>query len=272
MIRKKNTFIFNLDWVEILRAYPAEVRYEVYDAIIGYAQSGTLSELKPLAKMAFDFIKKEMDYNDDRYAQISASRSAAGKQGGAPAGNDNAKKQAKTSKTSYNDNDNDNDNVSLSLTPSHEVAREDDGVTAVEKERFFEIFFFRNFQHPDKEVERFVDFYSATGWRRHGDVRVVQDRQALARQWKPENSETGCNRFPSEFLNPFLGCFSAIRAQNESDAIKIIHGVIKVEISADKMRIICNDETRLLLERYIGIVNFENLTGGRALHYAVPRN
>lgn len=180
MQKKKNTFIFNLDWVEILRAYPAEVRYEVYDAIIMYAQSGTLSELKPLAKMAFDFIKKEMDYNNDKYAQISASRSAAGKQGGAPAGNDNAAKTSKTSKISHSymgeivekhemnplnslidknghtsacnglktsknkqnkqnaiyDNDNDN-NISLSLTPSHEVVREDDGVTAVEKERFF---------------------------------------------------------------------------------------------------------------------------------------
>ncbi len=162
--------------------------------------------------------------------------------------------------------------LSYSLPLEVETEREEDGVTAVEKDRFFEIFFFRNFQHPDKEVERFIDFYSASGWRRHGDVRTVRDRQALARQWKPENPENGCNRFPSEFLNPFLGCFSAIRAQNASDAAKIIHGVVKVEISADKMRIICNDETRLLLERYIGIVQSENLTGGRALHYAVPRN
>ena len=43
--------------------YPPEVRLEVYDAVIRYAASGTLSELKPLAKMAFSFIKKEIDYN-----------------------------------------------------------------------------------------------------------------------------------------------------------------------------------------------------------------
>lgn len=37
--------------------YPPEVRLEVYDAVIEYAESGTLSELRPLAKMAFSFIK-----------------------------------------------------------------------------------------------------------------------------------------------------------------------------------------------------------------------
>ena len=43
--------------------YPEEVRLEVYDAIIKYAASETLSEQKPLAKMAFSFIKKQIDEN-----------------------------------------------------------------------------------------------------------------------------------------------------------------------------------------------------------------
>lgn len=45
----------------MLADYPAEVRLEVYEAVIRYAASGTLTELRPLAKMAFSFIKKDID-------------------------------------------------------------------------------------------------------------------------------------------------------------------------------------------------------------------
>ncbi|MDE6437229.1 MAG: hypothetical protein K2K69_06960, partial [Muribaculaceae bacterium] len=78
---KAKTFVFNLEWVEVLKDYPAEVRYEVYDAIMWYAASGTLPELKPLAKMAFSFIKKEMDYNRSRYDTIVERRREAGRRG-----------------------------------------------------------------------------------------------------------------------------------------------------------------------------------------------
>lgn len=82
MAKKKNrTFIFNVEWQEVLVDYPPEVRLEVYEAIIEYVASGTLSELKPLAKMAFSFIKKEVDYNLENYNEVSKARSEAGKKG-----------------------------------------------------------------------------------------------------------------------------------------------------------------------------------------------
>lgn len=82
MTNKKNHFLFNLEWVDILRELPEEVKYEVYDAIIGYAQSGTLSELKPIAKGVFMFIKKEMDYNESQYQKTLKARKEAGSKGG----------------------------------------------------------------------------------------------------------------------------------------------------------------------------------------------
>lgn len=72
-----NSFIFNLDWYAVLLEYPEEVRFEVYEAIMRYALSGTLAELKPLAKMAFSFIKKEMDYNREKYESTVEKRRAA---------------------------------------------------------------------------------------------------------------------------------------------------------------------------------------------------
>ncbi len=56
----RDSFIFRIEWRDILSDYPPEVRYEVYDAIIEYVASGTLLELKPMAKMAFSFIKKRI--------------------------------------------------------------------------------------------------------------------------------------------------------------------------------------------------------------------
>ena len=48
-----NQFVIYIEWQKVLMEYPEEVRLEVYDAIIKYAASETLSEQKPLAKMAF---------------------------------------------------------------------------------------------------------------------------------------------------------------------------------------------------------------------------
>lgn len=64
--------------------YPPEVRLEVYDAVIEYAASGKLSEMKPLSKMAFSFIKKELDYNQEKYNETCEMRSQSGKKGGNP--------------------------------------------------------------------------------------------------------------------------------------------------------------------------------------------
>lgn len=111
------TFVFNLEWYEVLEEYPVEVRLEVYDAIMRYAQSGTLIELKPLAKMAFSFIKKEMDYNRQRYETTVEKRREAGQKGGkrkqmqANEANACDAKQNKQMQTNQADNVNDNVNV-----------------------------------------------------------------------------------------------------------------------------------------------------------------
>ena len=61
---RRKSFVFYTEWKEVLVDYPPEVRLEVYDAVIEYAESGTLS--RPLAKMAFSFIKKQIDYDNDK--------------------------------------------------------------------------------------------------------------------------------------------------------------------------------------------------------------
>lgn len=79
---EKDTFIFKKSWRDALVGCTAEVRLEVYDALIEYAISGTLSELKPLAQIAFQFIKNDIDICNIKYQQILAKRRAAGQKGG----------------------------------------------------------------------------------------------------------------------------------------------------------------------------------------------
>lgn len=119
---KKKSFIFNVEWQEILLGYPSEVRLEVYDAIIEYVASGTILELKPMVKMAFSFIKKEIDYNTCKYNDIVAKRSEAGKKAMNKRYNKDATNLTNDSKSNkcYQDatnltvNDNVNDNVNES--------------------------------------------------------------------------------------------------------------------------------------------------------------
>ena len=115
MEHKRNSFVFYADWVEILMDYPAEVRLEVYDAVMWYAVSGKLSELKPQAKMAFSFIRKQIDRDNEKYDEIIVKRSEAGRKGGknkqTQAKQANASKTSKCKQTQANQADNVNVDV-----------------------------------------------------------------------------------------------------------------------------------------------------------------
>ena len=66
----------------MLDGYQKEVRHEVLDGVLEYMRSGKIIEMKPLAKMAFSFIKRELDYNNERYESMVSKRSEAGRKGG----------------------------------------------------------------------------------------------------------------------------------------------------------------------------------------------
>lgn len=145
--KAKRSFIFNIEWQEVLMEYPPEVRLEVYDAIIEYAASGTLSELKPLAKMAFSFIKKEIDYYNDKYNETLSKRSEAGKKGMSSRYSKQQEVTSVTNVTSGNktnpsyqtvtnvtDNVNDNDNESKETSSNEEAKKAALSLVAKEQE------------------------------------------------------------------------------------------------------------------------------------------
>ena len=181
---KKKSFIFNVEWQEILLSYPSEVRLEVYDAIIEYVAAGTLSELKPMAKMAFSFIKKEIDYNTNKYNDIVAKRSEAGKKGMASryvkgnTGNGvkttNVTNDNKTNKCCHDvtnvtvyDNDNDNEILSNESINKKEILSSDSikknaasAATLKRKEDFYHSLFPYADKYGKEMLRSFFDYWS----------------------------------------------------------------------------------------------------------------
>ena len=118
---ERETFVFYKDWLNVIRDLPSEVQLEVYQAITEYAIYGNLIELKPLAKVAFGFVKQTIDRDTQKYISIKEKRKEAGAKGGRPLktneleeSKDKQKNQlvfekSKKSKSPLNVNDNVND-------------------------------------------------------------------------------------------------------------------------------------------------------------------
>lgn len=165
-------------------------------------------------------------------------------------------------------------NNSLSLSPSHEVENAESGediggVSAAEKESFFEILFFRNFKNPEKETDRLIDHYSAVGWRRHGDIRAVREKTALARNWKPQ-SENDIGRFQPDILAKMQAIYAEIKAESPQDASTILHGTHGFDDTVERLRILCDSNiVAQAYERHLPIIRANDITNGKRLMYGV---
>ena len=81
---EKKTFVFYKGWAEAIKEMPDDIRLEVYDCIIEYAFSGKIPSLKPMAKIAFNFIKNDIDLATDKYNKKVEINRINGANGGRP--------------------------------------------------------------------------------------------------------------------------------------------------------------------------------------------
>lgn len=212
---KRDSFVYHLNWEEVLDNLPEEVREEVRGGIIGYARTGVTPELKPLAKVAFEFVKRDMDRDFQRYRDMVASRSESGKKGAAARdanandakqrqakqANDNDAKQTQQEEANQADYDNDYDYVTHSVcVNSAQVRAGTPPAPHTDFNFFFPTFWKRNVNGAEAETRKFLDFYEAGGWVLEKGAALDTDakRLAKARQWKPERlargSRTGSQR------------------------------------------------------------------------------
>jgi hypothetical protein len=134
----KDNFIFHLSWANILNECSPEIRLKVYDATVAYAQGNEIGELEPLAKMAFMFIKNDIDIDIDKYKKTCERNKINGLRGGRPKKPsgfletegffENPTKPKKADNDNEYDNDNDNDLLStnyqdnsMSASPTNNI-------------------------------------------------------------------------------------------------------------------------------------------------------
>ena len=125
----KKSFVLYTEYEENLEELPDAELGQLFRAIFSYVNRGVVPELSASTKMAFSFIRKDLDRNQAKYEEICRKRREAGSKGGRPpkanadgenqtkakkpngfSGNQTKAKKPDNDNVNVNENVNDNDN------------------------------------------------------------------------------------------------------------------------------------------------------------------
>lgn len=95
----KDTLILYRDWWNVIQALTPEMQLKAFVSICQYAFDDKTPE-DPIVSAITALMRSVIDRDSKKWIDIKEKRRIAGRKGGAPKGNINAKKQAKTNKTS----------------------------------------------------------------------------------------------------------------------------------------------------------------------------
>lgn len=98
----KDTLIFHKDWWDAIKHLPIEMQAEAFNSVCAYAFEGVRPTNATIAAVT-SLMQLQIDEEKAKTEAIRQKRIAAARKGGAPKGNQNARKQAKTSKNKQND-------------------------------------------------------------------------------------------------------------------------------------------------------------------------
>lgn len=108
--------MFYKEWMDAIGDLPDDIRLEIYESVIVYATTGDIGGLKSMAKIAFNFIKADIDRDIERYVAMVEKNKENGARGGRPVKNPKEPKKptglsgfSEKPKKADNDNDNDDD-------------------------------------------------------------------------------------------------------------------------------------------------------------------
>ena len=77
----KNSFLIYLDYEEQFNLLTDEQVGQLMRAIIKYEKTGEITKLEGMTKMAFSFIKQQLDRDSEKWKEEKQKRSEAGKRG-----------------------------------------------------------------------------------------------------------------------------------------------------------------------------------------------
>jgi hypothetical protein len=208
---KKNSFVMYANYMEHIELLDRMQRGDLLTAIMLYAEQKELPQMDGITKMAFSFIKAQMDRDKGKYEQTVNRRREAGKLGGRPKKEENKeeskRKQTKAKKANgflekqtkakkpdnVNGNVNDNDNGNVNDNDIKESGNEKDIPPTVEQVKQFCLE-----RNNNVDPECFVDFYESKGWV-VGKAKM-KDWKAAVRNW--ERSEEKMKAVPRKASTP----------------------------------------------------------------------
>lgn len=124
---ERKTFLFYKEWRDAIKDLPDDVRLELYDSIMEYAFTGEIEGLKPMASIAFNFIRPTIDRDTAKYISKTEANRENGNKGGRPRSTNPINPQKPSGfienpKNLVHDNDYDNGDTKVSspLTPQGE--------------------------------------------------------------------------------------------------------------------------------------------------------
>lgn len=192
---ERKTFLFFCSWAEVLADFSPEDRCAVYDAAIAYAEDGTLPNLSPVLRMAFMFIKKDIDEMRTKYETICEKRREAinkrwAKRNGTPRQEGEAVSDSDTNVSSEY-----NPYKTIHSKHKHEhehefsdeiIDKEKENVKRKSASRFTpptieEVANYAQEKGYAIDPERFIDYYESVGWK--VGQKPMKDWRAAMRTW-----------------------------------------------------------------------------------------
>ena len=230
-------FVFRKEWREALRGYSAEVRAEVYEAVMAYAFDNEIIEMGELSRMAFNFIKLQIDSMRELYQQkCERNRERAKRrwQKDDAEGCDTMPNDAEGCQPMQGDAIN-----SIQLNSNQYIS-----LSFEEREKIFEIFYFeRNLATAKEEYDKFVNHYEANGWCRGNSDKPVKNKVALAKSWKVERAD---KRYPENIRKWLYGCY--LLAREKGLQSWLLFEVEKIYAEGDKLVVQCSRQIAELIE------------------------
>ena len=263
--------MFKKEWREALKGCSAEVRGEVYEAILTYAFEGEVVEMSPMAQMAFNFIKLSIDAMRDAYTEkCEKNRDRAKRRwhkdeecqridedanGCQVMPTDaNAYQNMPTHKSecqampsdaikSNQIKSNQNNTLSLSLSGENDKAE----LTEEERKKIFEFFYWdKNLKYANEETERFIAHYEANGWCRGNSDKPVKSKVALAKLWDIKMQETRWAKKVNDWLHKI---YKTANQYNHNGAF--LYDIAHIETDKEGVTwIYCTRDVVTLIEAY----------------------
>ena len=183
----KKSFVMYESWGAAIEKMNNEQAGELIKAIYAYQKDPDAVPEDPALAFVFELIKQQLDADSQRYKEVCAARSEAGKNGGRPKTNASDKKQmvsaeskkskcfSEKAKKADNDNEYDND------------LKKENTIDGVKEKRFAPPTlenvseYCREMGYTNVDAARFIDFYTSNGWM-VGKNRM-KDWKAAVRNW-----------------------------------------------------------------------------------------